>query len=594
MEASAYFKFFLRLLEIFYRVNSVGKKEDELLEKLLKDLVAQFPRQPGVYIMKNQDTKIIYVGKAKDLRSRVRSYFNKNQESTKTLFLVRNIFHIEYIITKTEAEAFLLEATLIKKHRPRYNIRLKDDKAYPYIRLSKKDDFPRFYLARRVKRDGSVYYGPYLSGQVVRDTMQFLNQVYKIRDCTDHFMKSRKRPCMTYDIGRCEAPCVDLIDKETYGKSIKNAQTFFKNKNKKLLTDLEDEMRGLAEQEKFELAARVRDSLHAIQRVLEKQSVISTDIDRDQDVFSYFGDSRGTLVCSLHVRQGAVIGHKGHFFPLIDSSSADEDVRDWLMTFLNQYYEENIVPDEILLPLDIGNDLRKLLGEVLKLYSDKQVEIIFPTNELGQKLLDMAHENAEKKFQNHVTKSEEKQNALVMIQNKLKLPRLPRRIECYDISNFQGAESVASQVVFEDGVPNKDQYRKYKIRTVEGSNDFESMKEVLLRRLQHDEWDEPDLIVVDGGRGQLKFAQKALEDLGKEHIPIVGLAKERTRSGFKDEVVEKSVERFYLPGRTNPVTFPSSSEAFRILVSLRDEAHRFAITYHRLLRDKEFFATTDE
>lgn len=572
----------------------MGKKEDELLEQTLKDLVSQFPRQPGVYIMKNKDTKIIYVGKAKDLRSRVRSYFNKNQESTKTVFLVRNIFHIEYIITKTEAEAFLLEATLIKKHRPRYNIRLKDDKAYPYIRLSKRDDFPRLYLARKVKRDGSVYYGPYLSGQVVRDTMQFLNQVFHVRDCTDHFFKTRKRPCMTHDIGRCEAPCVGLIDKEGYSKAIKGVQTFFKNKNKKLLSDLEADMMALAQSEKFELAARVRDSLHAIQRVLEKQSVISTDIDRDQDVFSYYGDHRGTLICSLHVRQGAVIGHKGHFFPLIDSSSAEEDVRDWLMTFLNQYYEENIIPDEILLPLDIGNDLRKLLGEVLKLYSDKQVDIVFPTYDLGQKLLDMAHVNAKKQFENHVTKSEEKLDALKLIQEKLKLPKLPRRIECYDISNFQGQESVGSQVVFEEGVPNKDQYRKYKIKTVEGSNDFESMKEVLMRRLQHDEWDEPDLIVVDGGRGQLRFAQKALEALGKQHIPIVGLAKERTKSSFQNEEIEKSVERFYLPGRTNPVTFSPSSEAFRILVSLRDEAHRFAITYHRLLRDKEFFSEDEK
>jgi excinuclease ABC subunit C len=558
----------------------------------LKELVAQFPHQPGVYLMKNKDGKIIYVGKAKDLRNRVRSYFNKNLSSSKTTFLVRNIFHIEYIITKTEAEAFLLEATLIKKHRPKYNIRLKDDKAYPYIRLSKQDDFPRFYLARKVKRDGSQYYGPYLSGQVVRDTMQFLNQVYKIRDCTDHFMNARKRPCMTYDIGRCSAPCVDLITKEEYSKSIKGAQSFFKNKNKKLISDMEADMEKLADQEKFELAARVRDSLRAIQRVMEKQSVVSTDIDLDQDVFSYYGDHRGTLICSVHVRQGAVIGHKGHFFPLIDSSSPEDDIRDWLMTFLNQYYEENIVPDEILLPLDIGHDLRKLLAEVLKLYSDKQVSIIFPTDDFGQKLLDMARENAEKKFQNHVTKSEEKTNALKMIQEKFHLPTIPRRIECYDISNFQGSETVASQVVFEDGVPNKDQYRRYKIRTVEGINDFESMREVLLRRLQHDEWDEPDLIVVDGGRGQLKFAQKALEALGKEHIPIVGLAKERTRSSFKDEEVEKSVERFYLPNRQNPVTFRSSSEAFRILVSLRDEAHRFAITYHRLLRDKEFFGKT--
>jgi excinuclease ABC subunit C len=566
----------------------VADTKHKLKIEALKKVVAEFPLSPGVYLMKNVDTKIIYVGKAKELRHRVRSYFQKNHDSPKTNFLVRNIVHIEYIITKTEAEALLLEATLIKKHRPRYNIRLKDDKSYPYIRLTIKDKFPRFYLARKVKRDGSMYFGPYLSGQIVYDTIEFLNNIYKLRDCTDHFFKTRKRPCMSYDIGKCSAPCVGIISEEDYRQSIKGAQSFFKNKNAKLLKNLEDQMLGLAEQERFELAAHVRDSLKAIQRVLEKQSVINTDIDKDQDVFSFFGDQRGTLICSLHIRQGAVIGHKGHFFPLLDSSSPDEDVRDWLMTFLNQYYAENVVPDEILLPLDIGNDLRKLLGEVLKLYSDKGAQIIFPTSNIGQKLLEMAQANAEKKFQNHVTKNEEKKQALELIQEKLGLPQYPRRIECYDISTFQGQETVASQVVFEDGVPNKDQYRRYKIKSFAGMNDFEAMKEVLSRRLKHDEWEEPHLIVVDGGKGQLKFAMAALKELNKQHIPIVGLAKERTKGKFEDEGVEKTQERFYLPNRQNPVVFATNSEAFRILVSLRDEAHRFAISFHRELREKAF------
>lgn len=554
----------------------------------LKKLVSEFPTNSGVYLMKNIDSKIIYVGKAKELRHRVRSYFQKNHESPKTQFLVRNIFHIEYIVTKTEAEALLLEATLIKKHRPRYNIRLKDDKSYPYIRLTIQHKFPRLYLARKVKRDGSLYFGPYLSGQIVYDTIKFLNNIYKLRDCTDHFLKTRKRPCISYDIGKCSAPCVEMINQEDYGASVKSALAFFKNKNSKLLKGLETQMNDLAEQERFELAAGVRDSLKAIQRVLEKQSVINTDIDKDQDVFSYFGDARGTLIGSVHVRQGAVIGNKGHFFPLLDCSSPDEDVRDWLMTFLNQYYAENVVPDEILLPLDIGNDLRKLLGEVLKLYSDHPVQIIFPTSSFGQKLLEMAQTNAEKKFQNHVTKNEEKKQALELIQEKLHMAQYPRRIECYDISTFQGQETVASQVVFEDGVPNKDQYRRYKIKSFEGMNDFEAMKEVLTRRLKHDEWDEPDLIVVDGGKGQLKFAMEALKALDKQHIPIVGLAKERTKGHFEDKDIEKTFERFYLPNRQNPVVFSSSSEAFRILVSLRDEAHRFAISFHRELREKAF------
>lgn len=567
----------------------MGTKADIEKIEALKQIVGRFPTTPGVYLMKNNDAKIIYVGKAKDLRSRVRNYLQNGPHTAKTQILIRNIFHIEYILTKTEAEAFLLEASLIKKHRPRYNIRLKDDKAYPYIRLSREHQFPRFYLARKVKRDGSVYFGPYTSGYIVRETINFLNQVYKIRDCTDHFLKTRKRPCMTYEIDRCTAPCVGYVDENVYGEQVKGARTFFKNKNRRLIKDLENQMQHFADEEKFEQAARMRDSLSAIKKVLEKQSVINADSDLDQDVFNYYGDERGTLICSLHIRQGLVIGQRGHFFPLLDSTSTEEDPRDWLINFINQYYEENIVPDEVLLPLDIGHDLRKLLKDVFKLYSEKPTEIIFPTDENGRRLLDMAHDNAEKQFLNHVTKSESKKIALEHIQKKLHLPSFPHRIECYDISNFQGQETVASQVVFEDGVPNKDHYRRYKIKTVEGSNDFMSMKEVLSRRLLHEEWDEPDLIVVDGGKGQLKFAMEALKELKKTHIPIVGLAKERTKGEFTDEDVQKTYERFYLPNRSNPVIFPESSESYRILVSLRDEAHRFAITYHRLLREKTFF-----
>jgi excinuclease ABC subunit C len=246
------------------------------------------------------------------------------------------------------------------------------------------------------------------------------------------------------------------------------------------------------------------------------------------------------------------------------------------------------------LPLDIGHDLRKLLTEVLYHYGEKEVNVIFPTSDAGQKLMDMAQENAEKHFQNHVTKSEAKKEALELIQRKLGLPKFPRRIECYDISTFQGQETVASQVVFEDGVPNKDQYRRYKIKSFAGQNDFEAMREVLSRRLQHDEWEEPDLIVVDGGKGQLASALRALKEMDKEHIPIVGLAKERVKGSFDEQDIERTNERFYLPGRTNPVVFKSTTEAFRILVSLRDEAHRFAITFHRYLREQTFFNESPE
>lgn len=554
----------------------------------LKAVTGDFPKNPGVYLMKNEPGKIIYVGKAKNLRSRVKSYFSNSDKTRKTEALVRSIYHIEFIVTKTEAEAFLLEASLIKKHRPRYNVRLKDDKSYPYIRLSQADDYPRFYLARKVRRDGSIYYGPYTSGYTVRSTIEFLNRAYKVRDCSDHFMASQKRPCLTYEIGRCTAPCVGLIDKEGYAKYLKDAKSFFKNKNTRLLKTLEQKMHDFSNDERFELAADMRDSLSAIQKVLEKQSVINANSDTDQDVFNYFGDHRGTLISTLHVRHGRVIGQKGYYYPLLDANAKDEDAREWLLSFLTQYYENNIVPDEILLPIDIGGDLSSLLKDVLSLYTESFTKVTFPTRESGRKLLELGLHNAEKQFLNHVTKSEKKKEALALIQKKLHMKKLPHRIECFDISHFQGEGTVGSQVVFEEGVPNKDQYRRYKVKTVTGVDDYKSMKEVLSRRLQHGEWEEPDLIIIDGGRGQLKVAYEVLKELRKEHIAIVGLAKERTKSEFKEQSITKTKERFYIPNRQNPVTFSESSEAFRILVSLRDEAHRFAVTFHRKLREKAF------
>lgn len=569
----------------------VEKKIDRIFE--LKSKVSEFPQTPGVYLMKSKADKIIYVGKAKSLRSRVRSYLLESEDhSPKTRLLVKNIDRIDYILTKTEIEALLLEATLIKKHRPRYNIRLKDDKSYPYIKLSLSDEFPRFYLARKVKRDGSTYFGPYSSGLYVRETIKFLNRTFQIRDCTDSFMKSRKRPCMTHQIGRCTAPCVNLIDSKSYNQCIKASLKFLQGKKSKLMDELKESMIILAEEEKFEMAAKVRDSVRSLEKILERQTVINANSDRDQDVIGYFGDERGTLVETIHVRHGQVLGHKSHFFPLIDANNGIEDIREWLLSFINQYYQDNLVPDELLLPLDIGNDLRKLLVQLFKEQYDKPVEVVYPTGNDGRDLLLMANKNAESHFNDYVSKSEKKKQGLELIQKKFHLENLPRRIECFDISTFQGTETVGSQVVFEDGVPCSDEYRLYKIKTVEGTNDFASMNEMLSRRFKHEEWDEPDLIVIDGGKGQLSIAVQVLKDLNKSHIPVVGLAKERTQQAFQDDEVEKTSERFYLPGRSNPVTFAPGSPSFQILVGIRDEAHRFAITFHRKRREQGSLASS--
>jgi excinuclease ABC subunit C len=552
----------------------------------LKERLKDFPTQCGVYLMKNAADKIIYIGKAKNIRNRVRSYFQDSKDhSTKTRVLVNHIHEIEYILTKTEVEAFLLEASLIKKHRPKYNIRLKDDKSYPYIRFSWEDEYPRLYLARKVKKDGSLYFGPYSSGGAVHGTIRFLNRTFKIRDCTDSVMKSRKRPCMTHQIGRCTAPCVNLISKQDYRDDMEGAKSFLQGQDKKVLKDIKVRMMKAADEEKFEVAARLRDSMQAIQAVMQKQAVINAASEKDQDAIGYFGDERGVLIETLHIRQGRVLGTRNHFFPLLDPNAKDEDPREWLVSFLNQYYEDNIIPEEILLPVEIGGDLTKLMEAVLEERSGSKSTVRFATDEKGRALITMANENAKAHFEKYVTKSEEKKKGLQEIQEKLSLPQLPVRIECFDISNFQGDESVASQVVFEDGVPSKDHYRRYKIKTVVGSNDFASMKEVLSRRFAHTEYEDPQLIVVDGGKGQLSAAVKILEEIGKRDVPIVGLAKARVQGEFSDQEVLSSEERFFLPGRQNPVVFKSNSEAFYILTGIRDEAHRFAITYHRKLRE---------
>lgn len=553
----------------------------------LKERIKDFPTQSGVYLMKNQVDKIIYVGKAKNLKNRVKSYFTESKDhSAKTKALVLNIFEIEYLLTKTEVEAFLLEASLIKKHRPKYNIRLKDDKSYPYIQLSWQNDFPRLYLSRKVKKDGSLYFGPYTSGGAVFGTIRFLNRLFKIRDCTDNMFKSRTRPCMTYQIGRCTAPCVAYIDKESYRSDVEGAKDFLKGRNKKLIKDIEKKMFIAADEEKFEVAARMRDSMYSIKNIIEKQTVINDSSEKDQDAISFYGDERGVMVETIHVRAGRVIGNRSHFIDGLNPNSPDEDPREWLASIVNQYYEDNFIPDEVLLGVDLGQDIHKLLQDVLKTRTGNDSIVRFATDTKGQALIEMAATNAKAHFEKQLSKEAEKNQGLDDIKNKLNLTKRPFRIECFDISHFQGSETVASQVVFEDGVPAKEHYRRYKIKTVTGIDDFASMYEVLKRRFLHEEYDEPDLLVVDGGKGQLSQAIKILQELNKNHIPVVGLAKARTEANFKAENVESTEERFYIPGRSNPVVFKSNTEAYQILVGLRDEAHRFAITFHRERREK--------
>lgn len=573
--------------------SSIAQRKEERLKKLeeLKQFASSLPKEPGVYLMKNTAGVIIYVGKAKNLKNRVRSYFqNSKDQPVKVKHLVSHITKVDFIVTQTEVEAFLLEASLIKKHRPRYNIRLKDDKAYPYIKCTTQEEFPRLYLVRTVKQDGAYYYGPYASSFAVKRTMQFLNQTFKIRDCTNGFMQTRKRPCLTYDMGRCEAPCVNYVSSEQYAQNIKNAIGFLEGDNKKVLKELNESMFKYAEEESFEVAAKIRDQIRSIDAILEKQAVVSEN-KQDTDLVAYFSNEHGALVEIVSVRKGRVIGSRPYFFNKNNLGADYEDQRHWVISFLNHYYGDNLIPERIILPLSVGLELEKLLIDVLKSRTHKEISITAIPIKHEKALKELAEKNAKIHFDQFAEKSAKKDEGLKLIQEKLKLPELPRRIECYDISNFQGGNSVASQVVFYDGIPSKEDYRKYKIKTVQGPNDFESMKEVLKRRFAHTEYPDPQMILVDGGKGQLKLAVEALKEVGREDIPVRSLAKARTESAFKSTEVASTEERFFIPQRQNPVIFRSNTEAFRILVQLRDEAHRFAIEFHRKLRDQESFAS---
>ncbi len=562
----------------------LSNPEYEKLEATIK----QIPMDPGVYLMKNKLDQVIYVGKAKRLRQRVRNYFTKSGDGrAKIKYLVQKIFDIEFIVTESEVEAFLVEASLIKKYKPRYNIRLKDDKSYPYIHIDKKHPFPRFYLSRRVKQNQDLYFGPYTSSYAVRQTMQFLNETYFIRDCSDTFMKSQKRPCMTAEIGRCHAPCVQEVTEQDYNKKLKKAVSFLKGRNAGFFLEVEKKMKQAAKNEDFEKAARLRDGLESMKSLLDKQVMVSKGGFRDV-VGLYEGDD-GTALCLLNVRDGRVIGIQPHY---IRQKNITESKNEWVLSFLNQYYSTHLIPDEVWLDFDLGKDLFVLFRDVLRERSQKEIQVGMALSEDLKKQIMMAQKNAKLELDKSVYKEKALEEGLEWIMHKFNLPEYPHRIECYDISHTSGFDTVASQVVFTEGVPSKEDYRRYKIKFQQNvNNDYESMREVLKRRFSHKEWQEPQLILIDGGKGQLNAVKQALVDVGKSQIPLVSIAKSRTEKSFEKTEVKKTSERIFLVGRQNPIPLRENHPSFMILTQLRDEAHRFAIEFHRSKRDKSFKAS---
>ena len=526
-----------------------------MLEEKLKTL----PESPGVYLMKNSAGKIIYVGKAKILKNRVRQYFQKNKNhSPKVLAMVKKISDFETIITKTEVEALILECNLIKKHRPRYNISLKDDKTYPYLKLTLNEKFPRLLITRKIFHDGAKYFGPYTNGTAVKETLQLLRKIFPLRTCKNF----PSRPCLEFHIKRCFAPCTEKISEENYFEIVKSAEKFLSGKTSEVEKNLQEKMNFAAENLQFETAAKFRDILLSVKKFSEKQKIISDVGDVDAIGISKINSE----VCAqiFFIREGKVMGRENFLLSNTDEES-DEKI---ILEFLKQYYSAaEMSAKEILLPCEVEDE--KILSEWLG------AKINFPQRGVKKNLVEMATENAEKFLQEKILQEKLKNaqtlGAVEELKKFLNLPKLPRKMECFDISHIQGAETVASMVCFENGAPSKKNYRRYKIKSAEGKpDDFLSMREVVERRYKNLE-NLPDLIVIDGGLGQLNSALEIIRDLGIK-IPVVGLAKQ-----FELIFVENSSE---------PIELPRESQALFLMQRIRDEAHRFAITYHRKLRRK--------
>ena len=537
------------------------------------EFLRSVPNRSGVYIMKNRHGQILYVGKAKNLRKRVSSYQRVNSKvSPKTVLLVGKIATIETIQTHTEKEAFILEASLIKKHRPKFNIELKDDKSYPSIKVTLGEEWPRVYMTRRRIKDGSRYFGPYSSAGAMHNTLNIINRLFPLRRCKGKHIKKRMRPCLNYQMGRCLAPCSGKVEKKQYRQMVDNVLMVLQGKNRKLQVQLETEMQRAAEILEFEKAALVRDQVHALVKTLEKQVVVS-NLDRDQDVFGYVRKGAGVGIAIINVRQGIVCGQQVFF--LIDPIGNDNEV---LGEVIRQYYNrEQFVPDELLLPAKITDYVH--LAEWLGDTSGKGVGLRVPKRGEGLKLLEMAASNAEQVHIDQENKERNWQELARNMQAKLHLHLFPARVECLDISNIGGKQPVGSLVCFVEGDKTPKEYRHYSISGAHEPDDYRMMNEVLTRRFKTEGKVAvlPDLLVIDGGKGHLNVAQKVIQNKGLEdQIELVSIAKDK----------ENKSDKIYRPGRKNPINLQRHSPVLLFLMRVRDEAHRFGISFHRRLRHK--------
>ena len=546
---------------------------NDIIAQKLKDL----PAKPGVYIMYSDADQILYIGKARSLKNRVRQYFGTpTGKSEKVLIMVSKIHHFDYLITHNEIEALVLENNLIKKHKPPYNILLKDDKNYPFIRINLKDTYPKVEVVRTLKKDGAKYFGPYMQGINAKEILEMIHSAFKLRTCSLNMAKipAKHRACLNHHIERCLAPCINGVQPDEYMEIIAEVVKFLQGSDKSIEKLIKDKMLAAVEREEFELAIYYRERLRCLEKLIRKQ-VTALPNDMDMDIFAIASDGINTVVAIFVVRGGKLLGGDKE---VVNTLNIDDSTT--LENYILGYYGDNVpICTEIITNIALDNS--KLLCEYLTEVKGRKVNISCPIQSVRKQLADMAENNARdylSKCKDAVRREYDMTvGAIMQLQDMLKLDSMPIRMECYDISHISGVDKVSSMVVFTNGRPDKRMYRKFKIKTVEGNNDFACMKETFSRRLAHIKDDDmsfgvkPDLVVIDGGKGQLKYALEAMFEIGV-NLPIIALAER------EDEI--------YIPNQSEPIVLPRNSQALKVLQRLRDEAHRFAITYHRGLRDK--------
>jgi len=543
--------------------------------------IAAVPSNPGCYLMRDTKGAVIYVGKAKNLRARIRAYINESDSRYTVRFLMGRVAHLDFLVTSNEKEALLLENSLIKHHKPRYNIRLKDDKTYVSVRVNLEHPFPRVTITRKRRKDGSRYFGPYPSASAVRDTLRLLQRVFPLRTCSDSVLKNRTRPCLYFQMKQCSAPCVGYISQDEYREIVEQVLLILAGRNHELEKLLLDAIAQCAEKLEFEKAAALRDRLYAVRKTMERQRTVAVPGAEDRDVFGIYVQGRFSEIQVLYYRGGKMAGGRSFSFNL-----REMPLDELFGSFLLQYYADSpTIPHGVLapVPMDDADTLAELLSE----QRGAKVAVQCPQRGEKRALVEMANQNARTSFEEKRLGERANRDLLEQIQAKLGLTRIPNRIECFDISTQQGDKPVGSMAVFENGAPARSRYRKYAIRQVEGQDDFAMMREVLLRRYRRavEENDLPDLVLIDGGKGQLNVAVTALRDLGLEDLDIASIAKARAQGD------RHSPERFFSPGRANPIVPRQDSPVVHLLARVRDEAHRFAVTYHRKRRKKATLST---